>query len=258
MRRRSERSYSTSFGAGLSDGSRVYGAAAGSTTGAPPRACDLVNAFSRAQPDPTTTKMMKSARPIVRRVQSIVSPPSASPESLAPGLFFNLVSRLGPLHRQQRCQGEDGSKDSGTRRRRSSNCKEEYATRRRRNFPLLHDPKTGEKRGLGYRDGAQVSDSRSILGHRPSVVAAPEIHADHAHDGRSQTWSLGRGEPRGRVARSARQRTSVRLWTEVAQGVLPGGPRDPRCGPRRGGHSTQSPLARRCRAGGLTCPRRLA
>src|SRR5215470_6409848 len=95
MRRRSDRSYSTSFGAGLSDGSRVTGAAAGSTTGAPPRAYELMNAFSRAQPDPTTAKMIKSARAIVRRVESIVSPPSASPESVAPG-FLHLVSRLGP------------------------------------------------------------------------------------------------------------------------------------------------------------------
>src|SRR5499427_8591603 len=77
MRRRSDRSYSTSFGAGLSDGSLVTGAAAGSTTGAPPRAYELMNAFSRAQPDPTTAKMIKSARAIVRRVESIVSPPSA-------------------------------------------------------------------------------------------------------------------------------------------------------------------------------------
>src|SRR5215467_6655665 len=110
MRRRSDRSYSTSFGAGVSDGSRVTGAAAGSTTGAPPRAYELMNAFSRAQPDPTTAKMMKSARPIVRRVESIVSPPSGSPESVAPGIFSNLVSRLGPLHRQQRCQAENGNK----------------------------------------------------------------------------------------------------------------------------------------------------
>src|SRR5262252_2395782 len=191
MRRRSDRSYSTSFGAGLSDGSLVTGAAAGSTTGAPPRAYELMNAFSRAQPDPTTAKMMKSARAIVRRVESIVSPPSASPESVAPGIFSNLASRLGPLYWQQRCQAENGNKDSGTRRRPSSNSEGKHATRWRRNFRPMHRPKAEEKRGLASWDIAQVSDSRPVLGHRPPVLAAQKSDAGYAHDARRQTWSLG-------------------------------------------------------------------
>src|SRR5215472_1233793 len=191
MRRRSDRSYSTSFGAGLSDGSRVTGAAAGSTTGAPPRAYDLMNAFSTAQPDPTTAKMMKSARAIVRRVESIVSPPSASPESVAPGIFSNLASRLGPLYWQQRCQAENGNKDSGTRRRPSSNSEEKHATRRRRNFRPMHWPKAEEKRGLGVL--RHRASERFTLGPKTStpLTAARKIDADYAHDARRQTWSLG-------------------------------------------------------------------
>src|SRR5215467_923290 len=145
MRRRSDRSYSTSFGAGLSDGSLVTGAAAGSTTGAPPRAYELMKALSRAQPDPTTAKMMKSARPIVRRVESIVSPPSASPESVAPG-FLHLVSRLGPSIGNNDAKQKNGNKDSGTRPPLSSNSEEKHATRRRRKFRPPHPPKVKEKR----------------------------------------------------------------------------------------------------------------
>src|SRR5215467_719307 len=195
MRRRSDRSYSTSFGAGLSDGSRVTGAAAGSTTGAPPRAYDLMKALSRAQPDPTTAKMMKSARPIVRRVESIVSPPSASPESVAPG-FLHLVSRLGPSIGNKDAKQKTAIR-TAARGRRFHQQRGEARNASEKKIPAAAPAESQRKASLGSCDGAQVSDSRPVLGHRPPAMAAQKSDAGYAHDARRQTWPPGRGSYAG-------------------------------------------------------------
>jgi len=166
---------------------------------------------------------MKSARAIVRRVESIVSTPSGSPESVAPGIFSNIVCRLGPLHRQQRCQAENRNKDSGTPLRPSSTA--------RRSTQRVGEETSGRRigrrlkkgGGLTSCDSAQVSDSRSVLGDQPPVTATRKLDAATrmTHDARHGRSS---GKPCRKSARSARQRTSVRLRRGVAQGVLPDGP----------------------------------
>src|SRR6516165_4120143 len=113
---RSERSY-----AGLewvaagctSKGSRETGvvttslAFAGSLTAPPLRVWELLDAFSRAQPAPSTTSITKALRPIVRRVLFIAYPPSAKPR-----VHGSAPPRTPPRPLQRRCHVPGASREA--------------------------------------------------------------------------------------------------------------------------------------------------
>src|SRR5438094_2324896 len=115
---RSERSYSglAPVAAGCtSRGSREEGIAslafAGSLTAAPSFVRELLDAFSRAQPVPSTASITKALRPIVRRVLFIVLSSSAKPRvrrsaRRRPATHVDGRTACDLKGWQQRCQGE--------------------------------------------------------------------------------------------------------------------------------------------------------
>ena len=110
---------------------------------------------------------------------------------------------------------------------RSTQCVGEETSGRRASLRL----KKSELRFLRQRASERFTRGPR---HRPLAKAPPRAEADRTHDARWHECSLGRRDPRGSSARSARHRTSVRSVPRQLRAFCPVARRHPRCGPVAG------------------------
>ena len=188
------------------------------------KSCSTSNA-SLLPTYPTDTRasafvLIKSTRPITRRVQSIAPPPWTSPEPVAPGASASPLLPVSVSPPATRMPTRVGSKYSGAYRRFQCRGPRRHATRWRRKFPLPLLASKQEKHKLevlGTRESGQFlrclrwsSSRHRIWGHRGDLMTH-----DPRHDG--SLTRPGRDFPPD----LGRHRTTVWLMAGGSQGVVP-------------------------------------